>query len=294
MNTREENNKELASKIEKEEKEKKRKKIFKIVFWVLGSLLVIFSIIYILLTYVGNMGLVVREYQIKDSLIPDYFDGVKIIQFSDVHYGNYLGKDKIKQLVNAINRANPDLVLFTGDLVEKDYKISDEEKLFLIEQFKNIETTLGKFAITGEIDGNITKEIFTSSDFEILVDQTKKIYKGNSSSYIELISFSPECEKIDTEKDKFSIVMTHEPDNVTKILELIEPNIVLAGHSHNGQVRLPFIGALINKENAKKYHDSYYKIANTKLFISGGIGNSKFNIRLFNHPSINFYRLKQS
>ena len=68
--------------------------------------------------------------------------------------------------------------------------------------------------------------------------------------------------------------------------------MIIAGHSHNGQIILPLIGPLMKKEGAKKYVSSYYKINNTNLYISGGIGNSKYQFRLLNHPSINFYRLR--
>ena len=75
------------------------------------------------------------------------------------------------------------------------------------------------------------------------------------------------------------------------INRLYKPNLILAGHSHNGQIRLPIIGGLTKFEEAKKYSNSKYNIDNTTLFISGGLGTSKYEFRLFNHPSINFYRL---
>ena len=68
-------------------------------------------------------------------------------------------------------------------------------------------------------------------------------------------------------------------------------NLILAGHSHAGQVRLPFIGALILPEGAQKYYDSHYKLDNSDLYISNGLGVSNFNFRLFNTPSYNVYRL---
>ena len=68
-------------------------------------------------------------------------------------------------------------------------------------------------------------------------------------------------------------------------------NIVLAGHSHAGQVRLPFIGVLYTPKYARKYYEPYYKLDNTELYISNGLGTSEIPIRLFNRPSYNFYRL---
>ena len=67
-------------------------------------------------------------------------------------------------------------------------------------------------------------------------------------------------------------------------------DLFLAGHSLNGQVRLPFIGSIYTPTGAKKYYDSKYKIDNTEIYISNGLGTSKIPYRLNNRPSINLYR----
>ena len=89
----------------------------------------------------------------------------------------------------------------------------------------------------------------------------------------------------------FTITLTHEPDNTTEILNKYRSDIILAGHSHNGQIRIPYLGTPFKKQGAKKYDQPYYKINNSKLFISSGLGTNGNGIRLFTHPSINFFRL---
>ena len=96
------------------------------------------------------------------------------------------------------------------------------------------------------------------------------------------------------ENISYKIILTHEPDITDEIIKKDNSvNLVLAGHSHNGQIRLPLIGALTTPNEAKKYYDNYYKIGNTHLYVSSGIGVSKVNFRLFNRPSINFYRINK-
>ena len=93
-----------------------------------------------------------------------------------------------------------------------------------------------------------------------------------------------------TNPDLYTVILVHEPDYMTKMLNA-NVDLVLAGHSHNGQVRLPLYGKIYTPSKAKKYYDSYYRVNKTDLYISSGIGCSTINVRLFDRPSINFYRL---
>ena len=85
-------------------------------------------------------------------------------------------------------------------------------------------------------------------------------------------------------------MIAHEPDIYDNIKDK-NIDLMLSGHSHNGQVRLPLIGSIIKINGAKKYYDPHYIFDNTELFISGGLGTSKYKFRFLNKPSFNFYRL---
>lgn len=293
--TRSEKNLEIAEEIENEERKLKNKKIFKILFWIFIPLFIIFSISYTLLRFVGNMGITVREYALYYDNLPNDFEGIKIVQFSDIHYNKYSSIDRIEKIVKLINKTNPDIVIFTGDLIDMDYDIDSNTKEKIIAEFNKIDAKIGKYAIKGEEDSIVFKEIFDNSGFNILENKIEKIYI--ESSYINLIALdnkysSSELETIDN--SYFSIATIHAPDLSDRIVNDFKPNLIIAGHSHNGQIILPIIGPIMKKEGAKKYISSYYNVNGTDLYISGGLGNSKYEFRLFNHPSINFYRLRHS
>ena len=76
------------------------------------------------------------------------------------------------------------------------------------------------------------------------------------------------------------------------ILNKREVNLILAGNSLGGQINIPKIGGIIKVNGSKEYIDNYYKINNTDLYVSSGVGTRKYPYRLFNHPSINLFRLK--
>ena len=88
--------------------------------------------------------------------------------------------------------------------------------------------------------------------------------------------------------DSYKIMLTHAPDVIDKLDTM--PDLILAGHSHNGQVRIPFMPPLFKVNGARIYNDEKYVLDNSLLYISGGVGTSRYPLRLFNKPSINLYR----
>ena len=117
------------------------------------------------------------------------FDGLKIIQLSDIHYGSTIFIDDIQKLVELINRRNPDLVVFTGDLINKDYKLKSKEQEKLINELKKIKSTIGKYAIFGEEDKEQFTTIMNQSNFTILNNSYELIY-NNSNTPILLIGLN--------------------------------------------------------------------------------------------------------
>lgn len=81
--------------------------------------------------YVGTTGLVIKEYSVINEKIPESFHGFKIVQFSDTHYGMTTFNDELKNMVSKINILNPDIVVFTGDLVDYHYHLMMMRRMIL-------------------------------------------------------------------------------------------------------------------------------------------------------------------
>ena len=255
--------------------------------------------------YVGTYGLVTKEYTIQDD-IPESFDGLKIVHFSDLHYNRAITLKKVKAIVEEINLINPDIVVFTGDLIDKDAEITNGEYTKLTSELRKINAKYGKYAVMGNHDYYKDKErienIYNDSDFKYLDNsydiiyskKNEKIFIGglNTVSY-DMADIDKTTEYLKEHNDMYKIILVHEPDISDEIVKTEPVDMILAGHSHNGQVRFPVIGAIYTPPGAKKYYDNYYNINGTKLYISSGIGVSTANYRLWNHPSINFYRINK-
>lgn len=279
----------------------------KILKWLFIVIVVIIGIV-LYARFIGTMGLTTKEYVIMDKNVPDNFDGLKIVHFSDLHYNRAISLNKVKSIVNEINDINPDIVVFTGDLIDRDAIISDNDYDELANVLGNIKSKYGKYAVIGNHDYEKDKDgvikVFHKADFKYLENSYEIIYNkenekifigglGNVTHNQEDISkmmeyFNGEGNKID-----YKIILVHEPDIADNIVKDYKVNLILAGHSHNGQIRLPIIGAIYKPPYAKNYYDNYYNLDGTNLYISSGIGVSTVNYRLFNHPSINFYRINK-
>lgn len=288
--------------MEKKEKEKKKGgKLLSIFLF----LVVIVVTIFLYAKYSGIKGLIVKEYRVKSEILTNNFSGLKIIHFSDLLYKSTVDKEDVKNLVKRINELKPDIVVFTGDLINKNAKITNEDIEFLEEELESIKAKVGKYAIYGDEDYSIEsyKTIMEKSKFKILNNSYDEIfYKNNESMFIIGLpsSLKEEIKLEDAfnfykedEKRKFIIVLVHDGKTIRFLDEsTYEVDLVLGGHSLNGSVVIPYYGGIFIDDGAYKYYQEHYSKGITDIYISSGVGTNKYPYRIFNKPSFNLYRLK--
>lgn len=274
--------------------------------------LIVFSIIGLFILYGCTYGInhvIIKSYNINDSQIPFNFDNIKIVHFSDLHYKQTIDFKELHKIVNKINETNPDIVIYTGNIFDKNIELTEKDITDIIECFNNIDAKLGKYAIKGSMDKSDKWEtIITNSNFINLNDTFDYIYNEDYTPVL-LTGLSPNeitketidnkiknsYSEINTYKETnkqeiFSILMMHEPDNIDDI-DTSKYNLVLAGSSLNRQVNIPIVNNLFKTKGSIKYYKNYYNINNTHMYISSGLGTNNINFRIFNNPSINIYTL---
>lgn len=262
--------------------------------WVKVTLTIIMLLIFLFVygRFINTHGFKVHEYTIKAN-IPDSFNGLKIVHISDINYLYTTDKSDLKSIINRINLINPDIVVFTGDLlnIHMDYNDNDIEDLTNL--LSSIKANIGKYAVNGEEDNSFDEfsDILNDSNFIILNNSYEYIY-NKTNEPIVIAGLSDDYEDIDYINSTYSILLVHKPDYINDI-DYSNYNLILSGHSLNGYINIPGIKNLFLDEGSKKYYDSYYKIDNTKVYISNGIGTKNIRFRIFNKPSINFYRINK-
>lgn len=239
----------------------------------------------------------IKEYAIINNKISENYHGLKIVHFSDLHYGTSIKMDDLKKIISEINLLNPDIIVFTGDLIDEHYKMKNNEIDIFLKEFNKIKANIAYYLIKGNHDYSKTfDKLIDNTSFKVLKNELVTFYYQDKTP-INIIGLESKLEnKIDISKaftnyneEYYTILITHEPDVILDIKQKVD--LILAGHSHNGQIRIPFIGAIYTPDGAKTYYDEKYQLNNTDLYISSGLGTSKYPIRLFNCPSFNFYRL---
>lgn len=292
-----------------EQTEDKKNLVLKKIIIISISVILLVTSILLYSRYIATKGINIHEYKITNKKLLEDFYGLKIAHITDIHFGKTTSLKDLEELVEKVNLTKPDIIVFTGDFIDEDSSIKKEEKQKIESILGELNATIGKYAIMGNHDISLSdfEVMMENSGFKNINESYELIYTA-SSSYILLAGVSTTSKKPKNINEKlislkefiatleenklpnYKILIMHEPDSIDAIKE-ISFDLALAGHSHLGQVRLPIMGSIITPDGSKKYKDEYYKVGNTNLYISGGIGTSKVGFRLFNRPSFNLYRL---
>lgn len=259
--------------------------------------------------YYENTTLQITNYSISSSKIPSEFNDYKVIQISDYH--NERSKRLNNDLIDKLKNEKPNIIVITGDFIDP-YKFNKEPYINLIKEIKEIAPiyyVLGnheaQFSNFEEIKNRVEEQ-----GVIILENETKIIEKGNSK--INLIGINDpqmaheksvndstiidkELEISNYNKNLFSILLSHRPETFkTYVKNNID--VVLTGHAHGGQFRIPFIGGIVapNQGLFPKYTSGLFKENNTNMIISRGIGNSIIPVRINNQPELVVITLKNN
>jgi uncharacterized protein len=248
--------------------------------------------------------LTINTESILSKKLPDSFNDFKIVQFSDTHIGFQYTLEQFQELITKINALNPDLIVFTGDLVDEPNKYDWNPKLTQLLQ--ELQAQKGKYWIYGNHDHGgygteIVQEVMEKANFTLLKNSHHVIEKGLDRIILagidDVILGSPNLPKAleQTNPELFTILLSHEPD-FADIAHQYHVDVQFSGHSHGGQVRLPFVGHLYTPIYAEKYVEGKYTFdsSNFNLYVSRGIGTTRLPYRFFCKPEITVFTLKKS
>jgi len=238
----------------------------------------------------------VKKYEVISNKITNQ---IKIVQISDLHSQIY--KDNQKQLTNIIVKSNPDLIVLTGDIA--DDKVNIKGTKLLLEQIKSIAPI---YYVTGnhEYWARNTDEILDvikSYGVYILEDEIKPININGQEIVISGIN-DPDVENrvygdkflMNLNKSDFNILLAHRPERINEYKQY-NVDLVLSGHAHGGQFRIPFILNGLYAPNQgffPNYAGGKYILNNKVMIVSRGLSFNEYIPRFYNRPEVVVINIK--
>ena len=239
-----------------------------------------------------NKHLETTYYTYKAEQLGADLEGYRIVQISDLHNVKF-GKNNQK-LVDRIRECEPDMIVLTGDLVDSNHTNVDRAVQFVDEIVKicpvyyvtgNHEYWLDTSEYENLMDG------LASAGVVILDDQVVEISRGDAK--LRLVGLDDKSladgtlEALLSDEKELTVVLAHEPQYFARYAGT-GVDLVLSGHAHGGQFRLPFVGGIVAPDQGfpPEYTAGEYYMNGTEMIVSRGLGNSVIPVRLFNYPEI--------
>ena len=266
-----------------------------------------------------NSTIVVHTYTHVSEAVPQDFDGCRIVQLTDIHS---VRNEKQKQLIyDTTVEQKPDIICVTGDLVDSRYYASngvEGEKLTLtlMEElvklapvyfiYGNHEMILlddpqnNEFKVAIEemgvqiINNDVIRFVLNEGDESIFIggiQDPSTLYKDYRYAFLsnngERMEAMLDAVTVDVHNDDFFLLLSHRPEYL-EMYDQYPVDLVLAGHAHGGQFRLPFVGGVYAPGQGflPKYTVGLYETDDLEMYVGTGIGNSVIPVRIFNPPEI--------
>lgn len=278
----------------------------KITVRVLGAAAILALVIWILW---GNRALELNGYTVSSQRLPEAFNGYRIAHVSDLHNTEF-GEDN-ETLLAMLRDAKPDIIAITGDLIDSRHT-DVPTALSFVQQAVQIAPC---YYVTGNHEARVRVYTELKAGMEavgatVLEDERTQIsLDGQVITLIGLHDPSYQTDyllgdsetvvranlaKLHDPSDGYTVLLSHRPELFDTYVES-GVDLVLCGHAHGGQFRLPFVGGLVapNQGLFPEYDAGIYSKENTNMLVSKGLGNSILPFRVNNRPEVIFIELRQ-
>lgn len=251
--------------------------------------------------YWGNVSIVLTNYRIASEKIPQAFHGFEVVQVSDLHNAKF-GKNQEK-LLSMIDGGTPDIIVVTGDLIDSNHTDVEAAIEFINRAVKiaPIYYVTGNHEAWSSNYGEL-KECLEAAGVTILENEAVTLEREGAkislfgvddpdragAGYLTAEAvLAEQLAKKKAEKGTYQILLSHRPECFETYVKN-RCDLILSGHAHGGQVRIPFVGGLVapNQGFFPKYTEGLHVKGNTSMIVSRGLGNSIIPLRVNNRPEL--------
>lgn len=221
----------------------------------------------------------VKRLTIPLRRLPPLFDGFSIAHITDLHFGGWMNGERMTALAARINALKPDVVAITGDFASR---INTTIARQLTDSLRELDAREGAYAVLGNhdhwTDVQAVSDAIREAGIQLMLNQSAMIERDGQHLVLAGVDDIWENRQdLDAalngvSTDSCIILLAHEPDYADEVVQDGRVDLQLSGHSHGGQIRLPFIGALVLPVLAKNYNLGLYTIQDLKLYVNPGLG----------------------
>ncbi len=227
---------------------------------------------------------------VHDTKLANVLKDTKIVQITDIHLNKGIGFRE-KKLIEKVNALKPDLIFFTGDVVDDATQIGPAKELFSL-----LKASVGIYGIAGDtdhivMDGRSLARELLPAGIDILVNETRRIPLPNGN-FLWILGLDAE-----TNPQKIGDLLVGIPDHMPKILLAEAPDVfeeaeefgiqlALVGDTHGGQVGIPLLIHMSKYANRSPYMKGLFTRGKTKMYVNRGIGTKTLPIRFLCRPEI--------
>ncbi len=228
------------------------------------------------------------------------FDGYKIAQITDIHMDSSMTRERLIRIAGMIDEQKPDLIVITGDFVSYNVEYVTND---LRDALSEYSAPHGIIAVTGNHDYlsgvDRVRGVLNDVGIHELANDYKAIERDNARFYVAGI------DDVSAKKSRLDILLNKLPDDAPAILLAHEPDfadiaaatgrfaVQLSGHTHGGQIQMPFIGAFYGPKHGHIYQDGMYDVDDgLQIYVSRGVGTVTLPIRFNCRPEITILTLR--
>lgn len=243
----------------------------------------------------GNLSLEVTEYTVSSQKLPESFDGFRIVQISDLHNAEF-GEGN-HRLLSEIRALQPDIIVITGDLVDRRRTDMDIAVAFVEAAVKIAPT----YYVPGNHEKNLSnlQELYdrlSHAGAQLLTEKKVLIQRGEQAirlvgiadySFYTEEGYPKVLNKLIPNDEIYTVLLSHRPKQFDLYVDS-GTDLVLVGHIHGAQFRLPFLGGIFSFDEGffPKHDDGVHTEGSTTMVVSRGLGQTIIPIRICNRPEI--------
>lgn len=246
----------------------------------------------------------VETVQIKLKRLPRMFSGFRIAQISDIHMGGWMNFERFQRIADSVIAQKPDVLLITGDFL-KGHRFTEASKQGikdLIKVLRPLAASIPSFAVLGNHDYYTNPEAIREMlSVCKITDLTNAVYtlrrKGGDLHLCGVDDVRHGDVRLDDVlahlgENSAAILLAHEPDFADTSAATGKFDLQVSGHTHGGQVVLPFYGPPILPLSGRKYPSGQYKVGEMFQYTNRGVGTDRLAIRINCPPEISIFVLE--